>query len=211
MFTSFSFSEICYWRVLSLCVLKCWFIQSKTGECTLQPCLSDTDDARGWDCCWVCLCWWLPGGETHAQHSLTEINQSIWQQPVLPGGPTTSPLVAANFLLEAEGLTDFWLVTCCWWWPAVLGLSVTPVLVSGLMLTLCWPGLSGLSWLEEDRELEPDTLLWERVLLRSARVPGGEWYDVEELFWTTPGLLMVTDTWMLMGSWLGLLEPGLLA
>ena len=47
-------------------------------------------------------------------------------------------------------------------------------------------------------ELAPETRLWDRVRLRSASVPGGEWKLVL-LFCTRAGL-MVTDTWMLMGS-----------
>ena len=49
-------------------------------------------------------------------------------------------------------------------------------------------------------EAPPDTRLWDRDLLRSARVPGGEWKLLVELLLTRAGL-MVTDTWMLIGSW----------
>ena len=38
-------------------------------------------------------------------------------------------------------------------------------------------------------------------------MPGGEWKLLELLLATMAGL-MVTETWMLMGSWLGLLEFG---
>ena len=48
-------------------------------------------------------------------------------------------------------------------------------------------------------EAPPDTRLWDLVLLRSARVPGGEWKLLVELLLTRAGL-MVTDTWMLIGS-----------
>ena len=63
-----------------------------------------------------------------------------------------------------------------------------------LLLASVWPEVE-----VEVGELPPDTRLWDLVLLRSARVPGGEWKLLVELLLTRAGFI-VTDTWMLIGS-----------
>ena len=79
------------------------------------------------------------------------------------------------------------------------------------MFTLAWllPELLLLldsDWAEPEPELAvgeeapPETdRLWDLVLFRSARVPGGEWKLLAELLLTRAGFI-VTDTWMLIGS-----------
>ena len=128
--------------------------------------------------------------------------QTIRQQPDLSGGPTTSSDCAANFLLPTLGLTDLLEVT--WWWRlagtgAGAGFMLTPLawlLPELLLLPLSdWPEPE----LAVGEEAPPDTRLWDLVLFRSARVPGGEWKLLVELLLTRAGL-MVTDTWMLIGS-----------
>ena len=77
------------------------------------------------------------------------------------------------------------------------------------MFTLAWllPELLLLldsDWAEPElavgEEAPPETdRLWDLVLFRSARVPGGEWKLLAELLLTRAGFI-VTDTWMLIGS-----------
>ena len=116
----------------------------------------------------------------------------IWQQPLLPGGPTTSTLLAANFFMAPPGLSR---ATSAPISPR--GSPRLRALGSTIGFMLMSAGTAAGD--DKDRVLEefdPVARICDRDRLRSARVP------VEKLlFWpaTIPGL-MVTETWMLMGS-----------
>ena len=133
-------------------------------------------------------------------HFLSELDRYmssyiILQQPVLSGGPTTSILDAANFF-RLLGLA----VGCCWWpWGRLrcsLELTARGSRVTPGSLRLLgdevedmeagrepWPGFIATpsSSFCEARELFevfnelavlPATRFWDRVLFKSAKVPG---------------------------------------
>ena len=108
-------------------------------------------------------------------------------------------LLAANLWRPSAGLLDLLpaaaLASRELALPAVLGSIVTSeprlLLVLGFMLT----GGSGSDCaVSELLDPEPETRLWDRDRLRSARVPGGDWKLLELLLLPTMAGLMVTET-----------------